>query len=346
MSRAVSLQTFFLGLLATVAVGAVLHLTRAITIPLAIATLLVILLAPLQRALEERKLPRSLINLSLVLGLVLVVAGLVALVASVGRSVTSELADYEVAAKSLAASVDRLTRWHFGVSVTREIATSEALTLTNVASSGPARAVVSGLRDFASGFVLTVLFLVFMLASRQSFTEKLRSSLSARGFNEASSDALVASMAEGVRGYLVLKTLISVGTGVVVSLIAFAFGLDFAILWGLLTAILNYVPVLGPMIASVPAIAIAFLQFDDPVWALLVSVTIAVVQFVSSNVIEPKLMGDRFNLNTVAVLVSLLTWGMLWGFPGMVLSVPMTASVSIVLAKVPLLKSISMWLTK
>lgn len=346
----IRLQTVFQGTIALIAVGFLLQITSAFTIPFVIAALLVVALAPIQDWLEARRVPRGLASTIVLLGLFLVVFGLGVLVYDSVRSVTRGIHDYVEGGKELLLRLDALAVERFGVSLRDEFAQGESgSSLADLFSQGGViEAINSSLGSFMgffSGLLLTVLFLLFILGSRGLMMEKLRHFFADRDFDEADTQEIIKTVTQQVQAYLVLKTLISLGTGAAVWVVAYAFGLDFPIVWGFLTFLLNYIPSIGPIIASAPPIAIAFLQFESPWTALLVSVLILVVQFVSGNVIEPKIMGDRLNLNIVVVLMSLFVWGLVWGFAGMVLSVPLTACVNIVLANTRRFKNISVWLS-
>ena len=188
------------------------------------------------------------------------------------------------------------------------------------------------------------MFLLFILGSRELFKRKVDRLLEER-FDDEGRDELLETIARQVQEYLLLKTAISLCTGAAVWMVAFAFGLDFAIVWGFLAFVLNYIPSLGPIVAATPPIVIAFLQYEHAWLAALVSGLMLAIQFVSGNIVEPKVMGDRLNLNIVAVLMSLFVWGLVWGFAGMVLSVPLTACLNIVMANSRRFKGASTWLS-
>ncbi len=344
------LQTLFLGVLAGLAVSFILATTSAFTIPLAISILLVVVLAPAQDWLVARGLPRPLANLLLLIALLLLLTGLGALFYDAVRSVSQGADLYiERAAAQLRALNDSLeTRFDF--TLTHASTAESAPLLPRLFASNSAMSTVNAglgsIRQLLSSAVVTFILTMFILGSRAAMTRKMRHFLGDRGFSEQSSDEILTSVSGQIRGYLGLKTIISLLTGVAVWLVAVLCGLDFALVWGFLTVVLNFIPVIGPIIASLPAIAVAFLQFGSPGWALFVSLLIAGVQFASSNIIEPKLMGDRFDLNIVVVLMSLFTWGLIWGFAGMVLSIPLTATINIVLANTRRFRSVSVWLSK
>ena len=109
-----------------------------------------------------------------------------------------------------------------------------------------------------------------------------------------------------------------------------AFGLDFPVLWGLLAFLLNYVPNIGSLIASIPAILIALIQFG-PLQALMIAVGYFVINITIGGVVEPRVMGRGLGLSTLIVFLSLVFWGWIFGPVGMLLSVPLTMTAKLAL---------------
>jgi AI-2 transport protein TqsA len=134
-----------------------------------------------------------------------------------------------------------------------------------------------------------------------------------------------------IRRYLVVKFLISAVTGTLVGLILFAFGLDLALVFGVLAFVLNFIPSVGSIIATFLPLPLALVQFETlgPVIAML-ALTMA-VQMVIGNGIDPKLMGKHLDLSPVTIVMALVFWGLLWGGVGMLLAAPLTAILRIVL---------------
>jgi AI-2 transport protein TqsA len=125
---------------------------------------------------------------------------------------------------------------------------------------------------------------------------------------------------------MVIKTLISLATGILVGIGLSVLGVDFPVLWGFLAFLLNYVPNVGSTIAAIPAVLLAYIQlgFGRAVTAAAVYM---VVNFILDNVIETKLMGRRLGLSSLVVFLSLIFWGSLLGPVGMVLCIPLTMTV-------------------
>ena len=140
----------------------------------------------------------------------------------------------------------------------------------------------------------------------------------------------IAEINDNVRRYLALKTLISLTTGVLVALWLRIIGVDYALLWGLLAFLLNYIPSIGSFIAAIPAVMLAFLQLG-PGDGTLTLIGYLVINTAIGNFIEPRVMGEGMGLSTLVVFLSLIFWGWVLGPVGMLLSVPLTMILKIVL---------------
>lgn len=172
-----------------------------------------------------------------------------------------------------------------------------------------------------------LLYMVFMLPEREVLPRRI---LAAMG-EEKSVPVLdsVSGINKAVRHYLGLKTLISLMTGALVSLMLWALGVPFALLWGVLAFVLNFIPNIGSLLAAVPPIAVALFHFGSFGKTLIVAGGFAIIQVVMGSYLEPKLMGKGLNLSPLCVLLALVFWGWLWGITGMLLSVPLTAALRI-----------------
>lgn len=140
------------------------------------------------------------------------------------------------------------------------------------------------------------------------------------------------NITQQIQGYIAAKFLISLLTGSLVGVILWLFGVDFAIVWAVLTFLLNFIPNIGSVIAVILPALMTLVQFESFGYTLLVSLIIVGVQNIIGNIIEPKIMGNRLGLNPLVILLSLLVWGYIWGIMGMFLSVPLTAIVKIAIS--------------
>ena len=133
---------------------------------------------------------------------------------------------------------------------------------------------------------------------------------------------------ENIKHYLALKTLLSLATGCCVTVMLLMIGVDYAILWGIIAFLLNYIPNIGSIIASVPAVLLAFVQFG-PGKAAAVAVGYLAINMLFGPILEPKIMGRGLGLSTLVVFMSLVFWGWVLGPVGMLLSVVLTMIVKI-----------------
>jgi predicted PurR-regulated permease PerM len=152
-------------------------------------------------------------------------------------------------------------------------------------------------------------------------------------------------ISQSIEEYLGLKTLISLLAGVLTSLALWLFGVQFALLWGVLAFLLNFIPNVGALLATVPPVLMALFQSGSPGFALLAASVLVAIHFVVGNYLEPKIMGRGLNLSPLVVLFALIFWGWMWGGVGMLLAVPLTAAFNIAMEEydpsMPLAKMIS-----
>jgi predicted PurR-regulated permease PerM len=190
------------------------------------------------------------------------------------------------------------------------------------------------------GNALLILFIVlFMMLERSSLA--LKAEVIAGSYNN--NLEVFASIIESIRKYLSLKTIISLITGIFIWLWLLVFGIEYALLWGLIAFMLNYIPNIGSILAGIPAVLFALVQLGLPGagWTMLGYV---IVNMVVGNVIEPRMMGKEMGLSTLIVFLSLIFWGFILGTVGMFLAVPLTMTFKIILDQYPKTKWISILL--
>ncbi|MEM1068072.1 MAG: AI-2E family transporter [Planctomycetota bacterium] len=138
-----------------------------------------------------------------------------------------------------------------------------------------------------------------------------------------------------IRSYLALKTIISIFTGLSFGLALKLFGVPMSFTFGVMAFLLNFVPNVGPLVASLLPIPLILLDPSGSLtWMITTITVICAIQLISGNLVEPKIMGDSSDLHPVTILLALMFWGMMWGIIGMFLATPITAAVKIVLERI------------
>ena len=137
-------------------------------------------------------------------------------------------------------------------------------------------------------------------------------------------------ISDSIRHYLSIKTYVSMLTGVLIWLSLTIIGVNYAILWGLIAFLLNYIPNIGSLLAALPTVLFAMLQLglSGFIWT---SVSYLLINMIVGNIVEPKVMGKGLGLSTLVVFISLIVWGFLLGIVGVFLSVPITIAIKILL---------------
>ena len=191
---------------------------------------------------------------------------------------------------------------------------------------------------FSTG--LLVLFTVlFILLEAAGMPAKLKAAFKPT----AETDARLQKMLSSINQYMVIKTLASLATAFFIWVWLWFLGLDFATLWALLAFLLNFVPFVGSILMAVPAILLALVQTDIQT-TLLVALGYLVVNTAIGSILEPKIMGKGLGISTLAVFLSLLFWGFVFGTVGVFLSVPLTMVIIIALDASPLTRPIAILL--
>ena len=178
---------------------------------------------------------------------------------------------------------------------------------------------LTGLSSVLSDLVLILLTVTFILLEVSSFPIKLRAVLG----DPKQKFPHFTKFANDMKRYMLIKTSMSLASGILIAVWLYILGVDYAILWGFLAFLLNYIPNIGSIVAAIPAVILAIVQLGFGS-GVLVAAGYIVINFVEGNVIEPRLMGRKLGLSTLVVFLSLIFWGGLLGFVGAILAIPLT----------------------
>ena len=186
--------------------------------------------------------------------------------------------------------------------------------------------VVGRVTAFLGAAFIVVLFTVFMLMEARMFGRRLSLIAEARGPNFER----MLHAGKDIQRFLGIKTVVSLTTGFLAGFLCWAAGLDFFILWGILAWALNYIPVMGSIVAGIPPTILTLVLMGWPS-ALAVGVGYVAINTFLGNFIEPMMMGRRFGISTLVVIISVMFWGWVWGPVGMFLAVPIMMMLKVIL---------------
>ncbi|MEM6161291.1 AI-2E family transporter [Erwinia sp. P6884] len=309
-----------LGMLVIILAG--IRAGAEIIVPFILAMFVAVILNPLVRLLQRAGLPRMLAVSLLAGAIVMAGALLLSTLVTMLNDFSRTLPQYrQVLLASLLAFQQRAGQLGVSVSTEALITMVDPNATLNLASW-----LLTQLSGAVSGIFLLLMTVVFMLFEVPLLTDKLQHLLRP----PSAGMAAIRRALDSVSRYLVLKTAISLFTGILVWLMLLLLEVRFALLWGVLAFALNYIPNIGSIIAAVPAI-IQVLIFNGSGEGLLVATGYLLINLVIGNMLEPRLMGRGLGLSTLVVFLSLIFWGWLLGPVGMLLSVPLTIVAKIAL---------------
>lgn len=313
---------FLLATASFVIVVAGLKAAVAVFVPAALAFFLTVISLPLLFWLQRHRVPRGLAVLLTMLA-VLVILSAVGLVVSRSLNEVGDVAPVylERLYKRAQPLGERLEERGIQVSswfTTELLDLDRLLNLTANTFAGVATAL--------SVTVLVPLIMVFMLLEALGFRAKLAWALR----RDTAIRERFAKINREIQHYLVIKTAVSLVTGVTVGLSLWLIGLDFPLFWGFVAFLFNYVPNIGSVVAAVPPVLLGLVQLGLT-RSLLIALVYVAVNMLLGNLLEPNLMGRRLRLSPLVVLLSLIFWGWVWGPVGMLLAVPLTMILKIML---------------
>jgi predicted PurR-regulated permease PerM len=299
-----------------------MHAAQAIIVPFLLAAFISVISSPPLFWLKERKVPTwiaLLIVMSAILFFLLLIAGLVA--TSV-NDFSTKLPLYEARLEEqTGAALGWLERAHMDV---------DRLKLDKIFNSSAVMNLVAILLNQLVGMLtnglLILLTVIFMLLEASSIPTKLNTIFR----NPEASLKRIKYFTGTVNRYIAIKTVISLATGILVAIFLTIMGVDYALLWGVLAFVFNYIPNIGSIMAAVPPVLLTIIQLGLG-RALGVAIGYVVIGTVVGNIIEPRLMGRGLGLSTLVVFLSLIFWGWILGPVGMLLSIPLTMMVKIAL---------------
>lgn len=206
-----------------------------------------------------------------------------------------------------------------------------SMLLTNIFSgfSTYITTLASSLAGILSQASVVVIYVVFLMVEQGTFANKL-TAMFPQDHQRMDATEILKSIGENITDYVGIKTWISFLLGVAVYLVLRLLGVDHAVVWAILSFLLNYIPFIGPIIAIVFPLLTAMITSTNWAWIIGVTLAVSFIQFIFGYIVEPKMMGNRLGVSPLVVLIALSIFGTIWGLTGMFLSVPLTVILIIV----------------
>ena len=332
-----------------------LYYGRDILIPLALAILLGFVLSPLVTLLRRHGLPRLLSVIVVAAGALAVIGGSIAFMASEVRGLSAELPTYQSTIKKKLRDLRDTVRapgMFDGLTRTVDMVQGEAAKITakpeppervqkveiHEGSESQMRSAMQTLETVGAplldaGIVLVFMFLV--LLDRLDLRDRL---IRLMGGNLHRSTDAMDEAGERISSYLIMQLWVNLSYGVPMAIGLWVIGIPGAFLWGVVAAVMRYVPYVGPMISAVFPLTLAFAV--DPGWTLFFWTLglIVALEVLSNNVVEPWLYGSSTGLSAISLIVAAMFWTALWGPVGLVMSTPLTVCLLVIGRYLPALQ--------
>jgi AI-2 transport protein TqsA len=322
--REPSFLRVMLVLAATVVVLVGIRLGAPILNPIFFAVVLTLLFSPIYSWLKRRGLPAP---LALLIMLVLLTVLFLGLFFILGASITrfSERVGYYTAqlnghVVNLDALIERLGLSNVDL---RDVVNPSAL-------ADALGVVLSGIAGFLSDLFLILMIMLFLLGEGPAMMNRLQASVR----EDNPQVARLTVVGQSVVRQFGLRAIVNLVTGAGVTVLLFALGVDFPLLWGILTFFLSFVPYIGLVLAVAPAVVLALAEFGVTRAALVIA-GVVVINILAENVLSPMMMGRGLNISPTIVFLSFIIWAWLLGGPGAFLALPITLFVAVMLDTFP-----------
>ena len=295
---------------------------QSVLVLLLVSVFLAVLGTPPVLWLERKKVPNAVAVLA-------VIAAMIAVLFVIGALVGASLASFSASLPQYQSRLEEQMLALKGLLASKGITITDKVLLDSInpaAVMSLTAGLLSGLSSTLSSIVLILLTVLFILLEVSGFPAKLRAS---PGDSEKFMPRFT-TFVDNLQRYVVIKTVISMATGVLVAIWMVILGVEFPVLWGFLALLLNYVPNIGVVIAAIPAALFTAIQIGPGRAALVVAGYLA-INFIVGTAIEPKVVGKGVGLSTLVVFLSLILWGTLLGLIGAVLCIPITMTLKFLL---------------
>jgi len=330
------LIAFLLGIIVAALVVIILKTLKTVFIPLIFAALLSIILKPVIKYFQRWKIPTG-ISVTVVILLVfltiyllgsIIYAGVASFKRDFPRYESNLRVTLETTLNKINIESEEFRQYFFNINWQKRL---NEFSVGDIISN-----TLGSFFNFLGYTLLILIFTIFLLSGQIHLSQKVNDA-----FDSAKSRVIlrvIGSIQNRIRTYLVVKVFVSFVTALIGLVFLLIFGVDFLVISALLIFILNFIPNIGSIIATLFPIIVCFIEFGYSWRVLAVAASLTAIQMASGNFLEPMMMGRGLNLQPIVLILSLIFWGWVWGIVGMVLAVPLTSTLVIVCENIEPLK--------
>jgi len=311
-------------LIGVVVLALVLKALQSFLRPFVLAIILSFLLMPLIRLSKKKKIPASITIIGLILILVISISSVVSLIVKEGSKIDENALMQQGHMQGAINNIQSvLSKANLNIN---QFLNPEKI---NMFAISLVQSLVQAIGAIFSELFLAIIFMIFLIPSREAFMKNVGKNLSKPKMDKFKS--AISQTEKSIRDYLRTKSIISLGTAITSAIILAFFKADFIFIFALLFFILNFIPNVGSFVAVGLALVFYILTHGLGMNILWLALLLILVQILFGNILEPKIAGDKLNLSPIVILLSLLIWYWIWGIVGMILAVPITSIIKIIL---------------
>lgn len=328
-----TLLNLVLALALVIMVGWLLVIGQRILLPIILAIIAVYILTTAAQTLRRlpglRHLPTLALHGLVLLIFTLAILALALIVSITVNDLVAAMPRYQQNLETLAESVAGMAgmdnpTWDEIVDMTLGSLNFQAITLR----------VLGGVSSLSLLFILVAIYSGFLMVERRTFTDKLAIALP-DGDRAERTWAILREANGKIGDYLAIKTAVNVILGALSYVILWYMGIDFALFWAVMIGLSNYIPYVGSAVGVALPVILSLAQFGSLGTSAVLGALLIAAQTYVANVLEPRMMGKALNLSPFVILVALAIWSSLWGLPGALLAIPLTAMIAIICEAFP-----------
>lgn len=316
---------------------AILYIGGDIIVPILFSTIIAIVLSPAVDFLERHKINRVVSIFLVVITLLLIALLLLILIAS---RLSDFLETFPVMMDKFAIMIDNSVNWlsqHFQIR-TRNIKVFIEDAKSEIVSNGKRQlgATIASMGSVLVSMVLIPVYVIMIMYYRPLLLDFLKRVFGKN--NEQDVIEILGSSKHIIQSYLIGLLLEAAIMAVLNTVGLFSLGIKYAIVLGIIGALLNMIPYLGGIIAVTLFAVVALVTKESSIYALYIVLIYTVIQFIDNNLIVPKLIGSKVKINALMSIIAVIIGGALWGIAGMFLSLPLIAIIKVIFDRIEVLK--------